>query len=114
MLRNSPPGDADIGALEGRATNLRRHMLTMARGQGQGYIGQGIGIAELLTALYFHEMRYDPDNLKWPDRARFLLSTGHYSIGLWAALAEVGILPVEDLVTYGADDSRLEMSTLDT
>ena len=40
MLRNSPPGDADIGVLEGRATNLRRHMLTMARGQGAGYIGQ--------------------------------------------------------------------------
>ena len=43
MLRNSPPGDADIGALKRRATNLRRHMLTMARGQGQGYIGQGLG-----------------------------------------------------------------------
>src|SRR6201991_3021532 len=114
MLRNSRQESPDIEALKARATNLRRHMLTMARGQGQGYIGQGLGIAELLTALYFHEMRYDPDNLKWPDRDRFLLSTGHYSIGLWAALAEVGILPVEELATYGADGSRLEMSTLDT
>ena len=42
-------------------TNLRRHMLTMARGQGSGYIGQGLGIADLLAALYFHELRYDPD-----------------------------------------------------
>ena len=49
-----------------------------------------------------------------PERDRFLLSTGHYSIALWAALAEAGILPVEELATYGADDSRLEMSTLDT
>ena len=114
MARNSPPVDADIGALKARATNLRRHMLTMARGQGQGYIGQGLGIADALAALYFHELRYDPQNLSWKDRDRFLLSTGHYSIALWAALAEAGILPVEELGTYGADDSRLEMSTLDT
>lgn len=114
MLKNAPPGSPDIDALKARATRLRRHMLSMARGQGQGYIGQGLGIAELLTALYFHEMRYDPENVKWPDRDRFLLSTGHYSIGLWAALAEVGIIPVDELSTYGADGSRLQMSTLDT
>ncbi|WP_095203071.1 transketolase [Mesorhizobium carmichaelinearum] len=114
MLRNSPPGTADIGALERKATQLRRHMLTMARGQGQGYIGQGLGIADTLAALYFHELRYDPHNLTWPDRDRLLLSTGHYSIALWSALAEAGIIPVEELATYGADNSRLEMSTLDT
>src|SRR4051812_37103273 len=89
-------------------------MLEMARGQGQGYIGQGLGIADVLAALYFHELRYDPENLGWPDRDPFLLSTGHYSIALWAALAECGILPLQELTTYGADDSRLEMSTLDT
>lgn len=114
MTRNSPPAEADIAALKARATVLRRHMLTMARGQGAGYIGQGLGIADTLTALYFHELRYDPDNLGWAERDRFLLSTGHYSIALWAALAEAGIIPVEELVTYGADNSRLEMSTLDT
>jgi len=114
MLRNSPPGSADVAALQRKARQLRRHMLTMARGQGQGYIGQGLGIADTLAALYFHELRYDPHNLAWPDRDRFLLSTGHYSIALWAALAEAGIIPVEELVTYGADNSRLEMSTLDT
>ncbi len=114
MARNSPPADADIPALKARATKLRRHMLTMAKGQGQGYIGQGLGIADTLAALYFHELRYDPQNLQWKDRDRFLLSTGHYSIALWAVLAEVGIIPVEELVTYGADNSRLEMSTLDT
>jgi transketolase len=114
MLRNSPSNAADLTTLRQRATNLRRHMLTMARGQGQGYIGQGLGIADVLAVLYFHEMRYDPDNLAWADRDRFILSTGHYSIALWAALAEVGILPLAELETYGADDSRLEMSTLDT
>ena len=67
-----------------------------------------------MAALYFHELRYDPANLAWPDRDRFLLSTGHYSIALWAALAEAGVIPVAELPTYGADDSRLEMSTLDS
>ncbi|WP_395814207.1 transketolase [Devosia sp.] len=114
MTRNSPSAEADIAALKACARRLRRHMLTMARGQGAGYIGQGLGIADTLTALYFHELRYDPQNLGWADRDRFLLSTGHYSIALWAALAEAGIIPVEELVTYGADNSRLEMSTLDT
>jgi transketolase len=114
MLRNAPPETADIAALEARATTLRRHMLGMARTQGQGYIGQGLGIADLLAALYFHELRYDPDDVKWPERDRFLLSTGHYSIALWAALAEAGILPLAELASYGADGSRLEMSTLDT
>ena len=114
MSRKSPPAQADLQALRQRATNLRRHMLTMARGQGQGYIGQGLGMADVLAALYFHELRYDPDNLRWPGRDRFLLSTGHYSIALWAALAEAGILPLAELSTYGADDSRLDMSTLDT
>ncbi|MBI4923567.1 MAG: transketolase [Devosia nanyangense] len=114
MPRNSPPADPDIDALRARATMLRRHMLTMARGQGAGYVGQGLGIADVLAALYFHELRYDPHNVAWTERDRFLLSTGHYSIALWAALAEAGIIPVEELVTYGADGSRLEMSTLDT
>lgn len=114
MQRNAPPEQADIDALKLRATNLRRHMLTMARCQGQGYIGQGLGIADLLAALYFHELRYDPQNVDWQARDRFILSTGHYSIALWAALAEAGVLPVSELSTYGADGSRLEMSTLDT
>jgi transketolase len=104
----------DIASLKRRATNLRRHMLTMASGRGQGYLGQGLGIADLMAALYFHEMKYDPQNPKDPARDRFVMSTGHYSIALWAALVEAGTLPKSELNTYGADDSRFEMSTLDT
>jgi transketolase len=104
----------NIAQLKRRATNLRRHMLTMAAGRGQGYLGQGLGIADLMAALYFHEMKYDPKNPKDPARDRFVMSTGHYSIALWAALVEAGTLPKSELSTYGADDSRFEMSTLDT
>jgi transketolase len=97
-------------SLQGRAKSLRRHVLRMAERVGQGYVGQGLAIADLLAVLYFHEMKYDPENLRWPDRDRFVLSIGHYSIGLYAALAEAGVFPLEELDTYGADGSRLEMS----
>ena len=113
-LQNHPPAVADTAALAAHAKSMRRHMLVMARGPGQGYIGQGLGIADALAVLYFHELRWDPDNLAAPDRDRFLLSTGHYSIALWAALAEAGVIPLKELATYGADDSRLGMSTLDS
>jgi transketolase len=97
-------------ALNQRAKQLRRYVLRMAERVGQGYVGQGLGIADLLAVLYFHEMRYDPRRLGWPDRDRFLLSIGHYSIALYAALAEAGVFPEDELDTYGADGSRLEMS----
>jgi transketolase len=102
-----------ISALEARARVLRRHMLRMARGQGQGYIGQGLGIADLMTVLYFRELRFEPDDINRFERDRFLLSTGHYSIALWAALVEAGVLNHDELDTYGCDGSRLEMSASD-
>jgi transketolase len=83
----------------------------MARGRGDGYVGQGLGSADILAVLYFHEMRIDVARLDWPDRDRFLLSTGHYSIVLFATLTELGLFPEEELRTYGADESRFEMST---
>src|SRR5688572_7982638 len=101
---------ADVAKINEKAKTLRRHVLRMAERVGQGYVGQGLGIADLLAVLYFHEMRFDPQNLQWPDRDRFVLSIGHYSIALYAALAEAGVIPVEELDTYGADESRLEMS----
>jgi len=104
---NHPSAHADLPALLARVTAMRRHMIVMARGPGQGYVGQGLGIADVLAALYFHELRYDPGDLQAPARDRFLLSTGHYSLALWAALAETGIIPLDELPTYGADDSRL-------
>lgn len=105
-----PATATSIESLKLHALSLRRHVLRMAERVGQGYVGQGLGIADLLTVLYFREMKYDPHNLAWPDRDRFLLSIGHYSIGLYAALAEAAIITVDELDTYGADESRLEMA----
>ena len=55
-------------------------MVRMASGKGQGYLGQGLGFADVLAALYFHELLYDPAEPQWFGRDRFLLSTGHYSM----------------------------------
>jgi len=113
-IRNAPSSDQPIAFLKERAKAMRRHMLRMARTMGQGYLAQGLGIADALAAIYFHELRYDPANLQWPERDRFILSTGHYSIALWAAFAEAGIIPLGELDTYGRDQSRLDMSTMDS
>jgi transketolase len=108
-----PPNKERIAALRATALNLRRHMVTQARGKGQGYLGQGLGIADFLTVLYFEEFSADDLNFERAGRNRFYLSTGHNSIALWAAFAELGILSKESLSTYGADDSPLEMSTME-
>ena len=113
-IRNTPSSDRPVAFLQQRAKAMRRHMLRMSRAVGQGYLAQGLGIADALAAIYFHELRYDPANLRWPDRDRFLLSTGHYSIALWAAFAEAGMIPLDELDSYGRDGSRLEMSTMES
>jgi transketolase len=109
----APPAAADLVALRDHAHQLRRLMMTMTRGKGEGYIAQGLGIADCLAALYFHELRHDPANPDWPDRDRFLLSTGHYSIAMYAVLAAAGYLDEDELPTYGLNGSRLPMSTFD-
>lgn len=97
-----------------RAHNIRRHALRMGQVQGQGYIGQALGAADLLAVAYFHALRLDPANPEWEQRDRFYLSIGHYAIALYAALIEAGVIPEEELETYGSDDSRLPMSGMAT
>lgn len=92
------------------AYHIRRNALLMGEVQGQGYIAQALDIADVLAVAYFHSMRYQPENPDWEGRDRFLLSNGHYAIALYAALIEAGIIPQEELETYGSDDSRLPMS----
>lgn len=92
------------------AHRMRHHVLNMGEAQGQGYVGQALGAADMLACVYADQLRYRPDDPEWEGRDRFLLSTGHYAIGLYAAFAEAGIIPVEELNSYGSDDSRLPMS----
>lgn len=111
--RASAIDPATLDRLRAKALNLRRLMVVQARGKGQGYLGQGLGIADFLAVLYFHE--FGPEDLDFAraDRKRFYLSTGHYSIAMWAALAELGVIDPATLPSYGADGSPLEMSTME-
>src|SRR5437588_10920754 len=85
------------------AYRIRRNALDMGEVQGQGYIGQALGVADILAVVYTDQLRYRADDPHWPDRDRFLLSTGHYAIALYAALAEAGAIPREEPPTYGSD-----------
>ena len=97
-------------SLARRAWNIRRKALLMGEVQGQGYIGQALGIADVLAAAYFHALHQRPDDPEWEGRDQFLLSVGHYAIALYATLMEAGVLPEDELETYGMDDSRMPMS----
>ncbi|SEI21675.1 transketolase [Pseudomonas fuscovaginae UPB0736] len=97
-------------SLAERAYNIRRHALRMGQVQGQGYVGQALGAADLLAVAYFHALRYQPNDPEWEQRDRFYLSIGHYAIALYAALIEAEVIPLDELETYGSDDSRLPMS----
>ncbi|MBA1321060.1 transketolase [Pseudomonas plecoglossicida] len=108
-MTNNPSSAAAITLVE-RAHNIRRHALKMGQVQGQGYVGQALGAADLLAVSYFHAMNHRPEDPEWEQRDRFYLSIGHYAIALYAALIEAQIIPLEELETYGADDSRLPMS----
>ncbi|MBS1678380.1 MAG: transketolase [Actinobacteria bacterium] len=88
-------------------------MMRMAAGKGEGYIAQGLGIADALAVVYFRELRHDPGNPAWPDRDRFVLSTGHYSIALYAALTLSEVLSAEELDSFGLNGSRLPLSTFE-
>jgi transketolase len=99
-------------SLRERAYRIRRNAIRMGEVQGQGYIAQALGIADVLAVSYFGAMRYRPEEPEWEERDRFLLSCGHYAIALYAVLIEAGLLPEEELETYGSDDSRLPMSAM--
>ncbi|MHB2167609.1 transketolase [Alsobacter sp. R-9] len=104
------PSQGHNKELADRAWRIRRNAVRMGEVQGQGYIAQALDIADVLAVAYFHAMRYRPDDPSWEGRDRFLLSNGHYAIALYAALIEAGVIPAEELETYGSDESRLPMS----
>jgi transketolase len=103
-----------LHSLAQAAWRIRRYALRMGEVQGQGYVGQALGWADVLAVAYRHALRLQPDNPLWEGRDRFLLSHGHYAIAHYAALIEAGVLPESELETYGSDDSRLPMSGMAT
>jgi transketolase len=104
----TPADAAEVARLEEIARRIRVHVVRVVNHARGGHLGGPLSAADLLAALYFHAMRVRPEDPAWPDRDRFVLSKGHSSIGLYAAMAVRGYFPEEELLTFDAAHSRLQ------
>lgn len=89
------------------ASRIRCHTARMVHAANASHIGGCFSMAELLAVLYGQVLNVQPNNPEWPDRDRFILSKGHATAILYALLAECGFFPVDELLQYGRDGSRL-------
>jgi transketolase len=94
--------------LAATAKKLRRHVITMIGKAGSGHPGGSLSAADIITSLYFKVLRHDPANPRWAERDRFILSKGHAAPILYAALAERGYFPGEELATLRTLGSCLQ------
>lgn len=90
----------DLSALAAAARRIRRRSLQMTHAARLGHPGGDFSAADILATLYLSILRLDPANPAWPERDRFILSKGHCSGALYAALVEAGFLPLSALETY--------------
>ena len=104
--RSKKKGDAvtrvkslSVKEMEVVAKRLRRYIISMTGKAGSGHPGGSLSSVEIVTSLHFNVLRHNPEDPKWPDRDRFILSKGHAAPLLYAALAECGYFPVEELPT---------------
>ena len=86
---------------------IRRHGIEMTHLSGGSHIGAVMSVADVVAVLYADVMKYRPEEPKWKDRDRFILSKGHAGASIYAALAEEGFFPVEELKTHYQNGSRL-------
>lgn len=97
----------DIEELKGIARTLRVHALRMVHRSRASHLGSCLSAADIVTCLYWNTLRIDPSRADWPERDRFILSKGHAAAIVYAALAERGFFPVDELETYCELGSRL-------
>lgn len=102
MTRVAPCPDT-----EGLARRMRIEALRMVHRAKASHIGSALSICDIVAVLYGKVMHLDPKQPKLPTRDRFILSKGHACVAVYAALAETGFFPPENLLTYGADHSPL-------
>src|SRR5690606_33469181 len=100
--------DEEVRRLERIANKLRQHVITSVATAKSGHQGGPLGMADVFTALDFGEMNHDPKNPEWPDRDRLILSNGHICPIRYAAMAEAGYFPVEELATLRKFGTRLQ------
>lgn len=89
------------------ARRIRWHALQMTSMGGSSHIGSVLSMADIIAVLYGQVLRVRPEEPRWADRDRFILSKGHAGAGVYAALAERGFMPLEKLRTHYKDGSDL-------
>ena len=99
---------AKLTQLKHEAAMIRLGILDGTHAAASGHPGGSLSIADIMSYLYFAEMKVDPANPKWEERDRFVLSKGHAAPALYAALARKGFFPFESLVTLRRVDSVLQ------
>jgi len=87
-----------ISELEKIARKLRLNVIRMIGVGQKGHLGGSCSLSEIVSVLYFHRMKHDPENPDWPERDRFILSKGHAALIQYAALAEAGYFPLEEIL----------------
>src|SRR3989442_6108860 len=97
-----------IEVLKEKGRRLRIHSLRATTEAGSGHPSSSLSAADLVSVIFFREMRFDPKDPHNPANDRFVLSKGHAAPLLWAAYAEAGIIPEQDLLTLRRLDSVLE------
>lgn len=97
-----------IYELENRTKDIRKEIIQMLTQAGTGHPAGSLDVVEILSALYFHVLKHDPENPTWAERDRFVLSAGHLAPALYAILAEAGYFPKEELKTLRQLNSRLQ------
>jgi len=97
-----------IANLEDKARELRVAIVRTLHKSQSGHTGGSLSAIDMVTALYFHKMRHDPENPDWPERDRFVLSKGHAAPALYVALAHAGYFPREDLMMLRRLGSHLQ------
>lgn len=103
-----PHPDSLVQQLQEHARQLRITSVEMIHRRQAGHPGGCLSAADIVAALFFHKLRLDPANPAWNGRDRFLLSKGHASALLYAALARRGFFPPEDLLGWGELDCPLQ------
>jgi len=97
-----------VAELVRKAHGFRRDILEMTYAAGSGHPGGSLSAVDIITVLYFHTMRTDPNNPNWPDRDRFILSKGHCCPALYSVLAGKGFFPGEELMNLRKFGSLLQ------
>lgn len=103
-----PLSAQELKELSLTANQLRIDVIKMVTAAKSGHIGGPLGMADILTALYFKVLKVDPQKPDWPERDRLVLSNGHICPVLYAALAHRGFFPVEELSTLRQLGTRLQ------